>query len=84
MHYNAVRDTDKFVADADEVGQPVRLSAEFSLSAAGKGCVYDISHSAKSSVPFLGGSIEKFAQKQSEEACADELDYLTAALKKTK
>jgi len=33
-------------------------------------------------VPFLGGSIEKFAQKKSEEACADELDYLADALKK--
>jgi len=54
------------------------------LSAAGKGCVYGICHGAKCSVPFLGGSIEKFAKKQSEEACADELDYLTSALKKTK
>ena len=66
------------------VGQPVRLGAEFSLSASGKGCVYDISHSAKSSVPFLAGSIEKFAQKKSEEACSDELEYLADALKKAK
>ncbi len=64
------------------VGQPVKLSAEFSLAASGKGCVYRITHKAKSTVPFLGGSIEKFAQKQSEDACADELDYLTDFLKK--
>ncbi len=66
------------------VGQPVRLSAEFSLRATGKGCVYDITHSAQSSVPFLGGSIQKFAQKQSEEACDDELEYLANALKMAK
>jgi len=31
LHYNAVRDTDKFVADADEVGQPVRLKQSDSV-----------------------------------------------------
>ena len=66
------------------VGQPVRISAEFSLSVAGKGCTYRITHHAKSSVPFLGGSIEKFAQKQSEEACAQELDYLADFLKQAR
>ena len=47
------------------VGQPVRLGAEFSLSASVKGAVYDISHSAQSSVPFLCGSLGKFTHNTS-------------------
>jgi hypothetical protein len=65
-------------------GQPVKVTADFSLMPAGKGCVYHIQHKAKCSVPLIGGVIEKFAIGEVESGCADELDYLAKALKKRK
>ena len=60
------------------------LTAEFALTPQGKGCVYRIQHSAKVRVPLLGGVVEKFVVGQSEQACADELDYLVERLKSRK
>lgn len=65
----------------EAVGQPVKMSATFELSPAGKGCVYRITHKCKSSVPFIGGAVEKFALGQVESGCADELAYLAEFLK---
>jgi hypothetical protein len=65
-------------------GQPVKITAELSLTPAGKGCVYRIQHTAKCSVPLIGGKIEKFAIGEVESGCIDELDYLAKALKKHK
>lgn len=66
----------------DLIGQPVSMTARFELEPEGKGCVYRVTHKTKSSVPLLGGAIEKFALAQTEKSCADELIYLAEHLKK--
>lgn len=68
----------------DAVGQPVKMTAKFSLKPAGKGCVYEITHTCKASVPLIGGVVEKFAQGQVESGCANEFAYLVDYLKKHK
>jgi uncharacterized protein YndB with AHSA1/START domain len=68
----------------DAIGQPVKMSAEFELVPAGQGCVYRIKHTCKSSVPLVGGAVEKFALGQVESGCADEFAYLVAYLKNHK
>ena len=66
------------------VGKPVTVTAEFALQPQGKGSVYRIQHSAEVRVPLVGGVVEKFVIGQSEQACADELDYLVENLKARK
>jgi hypothetical protein len=66
------------------VGKPVTVTAPFELMPEGKGCVYSIQHTAKVRVPLIGGTIEKFVIGQTEEGCADELEYLADYLKKHK
>jgi Protein of unknown function (DUF2505) len=68
----------------EAVGQPVKMSATFELAPSGKGCVYRITHKCKSSVPLIGGVVEKFAQGQVESGCADEFAYLVTYLKNHK
>lgn len=68
----------------DAIGQPVKMTAEFELVPAGKGCVYRIVHTCKCSVPLIGGTIAKFVQGQVEAGCADEFAYLVDHLKKHK
>lgn len=68
----------------EAVGQPVRMTATFELAPAGKGCVYRITHKCKSSVPLIGGVVERFALGQIESGCADEFAHLVACLKKPK
>lgn len=65
----------------EAVGQPVKMSATFELAPSGKGCIYRITHKCKSSVPLIGGVVEKFAQGQVESGCADEFAYLVTYLK---
>jgi hypothetical protein len=65
----------------DAVGQPVKMSAKFELAPAGKGCVYRIRHACKSSVPLIGGVVEKFALGQIESGCAGEFAYLVEYLR---
>lgn len=67
----------------DVVGQPLKMTAEFSLESAGKGCVYRITHVTKCSVPIIGGTVAKFAQGQIEEGCAKEFAYTAKNLKTT-
>ena len=66
----------------DIVGQPVAMSAEFSLVPAGKGCIFRIEHKAKCGIPLIGGTVAKFALGQIEQGCADEFAYLVGQLKK--
>jgi hypothetical protein len=66
------------------VGKPITVSGDFELVPEGKGCVYCIQHKAKVNVPLIGGVIEKFVLGQTEQGCADELDYLADFLKKHK
>ncbi|HXX83327.1 MAG TPA: DUF2505 domain-containing protein [Casimicrobiaceae bacterium] len=68
----------------EAVGQPVKMTATFELAPSGKGCVYRITHKCKSSVPLIGGAVEKFAQGQIESGCADEFGYLVDFLKRHK
>jgi Protein of unknown function (DUF2505) len=68
----------------EAIGQPVKMTAEFELMPAGKGCVYRITHKCKSSVLLIGGAVEKFALGQVETGCADEFAYLVEYLKKNK
>ncbi len=65
-------------------GQPVTMTAEFSLQPDGKGCVYRIVHRTKCSIPLVGGTVAKFAQGQIEQGCADEFGYLVDYLKQRK
>jgi hypothetical protein len=66
------------------VGKPITVTAEFELVPEGKGCVYRIQHYAKVQVPLIGGVVAKFVIGQTEQGCADELDYLADHLKKNK
>ena len=66
------------------VDKPVTVTAEFELASEGKGCVYRIQHDAKVRVPLIGGVVAKFVLGQTEQGCADELDYLADYLKKNK
>jgi len=66
------------------VGKPITVTADFEVAPEGKGCVYRIQHQAKVRVPFIGGVVEKFVIGQTEQGCADELDYLADYLKKNK
>jgi len=66
------------------VDKPITVTAEFEVVPEGKGCVYRIQHHAKVKVPFIGGVVEKFVIGQTEQGCADELDYLVDYLKKNK
>jgi hypothetical protein len=63
------------------VGQPLSMSAEFTLEGAGKQSLYCIEHEAKCSIPLVGGAVTKFAQAQIEEGCAKEFKYLVNYLK---
>lgn len=62
-------------------GQPLKMTADFELLPSGKGCVYRISHKVKANVPIIGAAIEKFAQAQIEQGCADEFAYMVRYLK---
>jgi hypothetical protein len=68
----------------DVVGQPVSMTAEFSLEPAGKGCVYRIVHHAKCSIPLVGGPVARYSQAEIEKGCADEFRYLVEFGKKRK
>ncbi|MBL8384294.1 MAG: DUF2505 domain-containing protein [Burkholderiales bacterium] len=72
------------VLTMEAVGQPVTMTAQFELAPAGKGCVYRITHKCKSTVPLIGGAVEKFALGQVEKGCADEFAYMVDYLKKNK
>jgi len=64
------------------VGQPVKMTADFSLLPSGKGCVYEIEHETRCAVLLIGSTIAKFAKGQVEDDCEEEFAYTVAALKK--
>lgn len=66
------------------VGKPITVTGEFELVPDGKGCIYRIQHQARVKVPLIGAMVEKFVLGQTEEGCADELDYLVDFLKASK
>lgn len=59
----------------DIVGQPVTMTAKFSLKAKGSGSVYQIKHGCKAKIPLVGGKVEKFILSQAVDGSKDELDY---------
>jgi hypothetical protein len=85
VHFEEVwtRDDDGYVGTwtMEILGQPVKATAEFSLSPSGKGCVYAIQHKASCSIAFVGGAVAKFAQGEIETATQAEMDYLAQALR---
>lgn len=61
-------------------GQPVVVSAQFSLKPDGDGSVYSISHSAKAKIPLVGGKVEKFILGQTTDGAMAELNFAKAQL----
>lgn len=61
-------------------GQPVVLSAKFTLKPAGEGCEYRIDYTCKASIPLVGGKVEAFILGQTEEGMRREMDYLKSKL----
>lgn len=59
------------------LGQPVTVSATLELKAAGAGkSLYTVSHSAKASIPLVGGKVEAFILSQTEAGARAELEHL--------
>lgn len=59
------------------LGQPVTVTAELQLKAAGAGkSLYTVSHSAKAAIPLVGGKVEAFILSQTEAGARAELDHL--------
>lgn len=56
-------------------GQPVTISATFSLTASGGGCLYTIEHRCRATIPLVGGKVEKFVLAQAIAGAEDELAY---------
>lgn len=61
-------------------GQPVTISADFSLKAKGTGSCYSISHKAKANIPLVGGKVEKFILANAEEGALLELNFAKQSL----
>lgn len=64
----------------DVKGQPVKISADFSLMPQGDGCVYQITHRCKAKIPLVGGKVEKFILAETDDGARNELDYLVSVL----
>lgn len=64
----------------DVEGQPVTVSAKFSLESTSKGSIYRIQHKAKANIPLIGGKVEKFILSNTEVGATDELEYTQKAL----
>lgn len=64
----------------DVVGQPVTIMAKLKLSETDEGCEYSIEHSAKASIPLIGGKIEKFIIGQTADGVEQEINYLREKL----
>ena len=56
-------------------GQPVTLSASFSLKANTRGARYEITHRCKAKVPLVGGKIEKSCLAQTTDGAVKELEF---------
>lgn len=63
-------------------GQPVEITAKFSLSPTDSGSEYSISFTAKAKIPLVGKKVEKFILSQTEDGLKAEIDFLQDYLKK--
>ena len=61
-------------------GQPVTLSANFTLKPNSEGCEYEITYAAKAKIPMVGKKVEAFILGQTEEGMRQEMDYLKETL----
>ena len=66
------------------VGKSFTVQSVFELVPDGQGCLYRIRYHDKVNVPLLGGVVEKFILGQTEQGCADELDYLAKFVEKAR
>lgn len=57
------------------VGQPITVTAEFSLVPDGSGSQYEIKHGCKAGIPLVGGKIEKTVLSQTADGARKELEY---------
>lgn len=61
-------------------GQPVAISATFSLQPSGSGSTYKIQHGSKAKIPLIGKKIEKFIASQTADGCTTEINYALSKL----
>ncbi|MBD2858996.1 DUF2505 domain-containing protein [Spongiibacter sp. KMU-158] len=61
-------------------GQPIVITADYSLVPKGKGCEYTATHYCKAKIPLIGGKIEKFVLSLTDGDAEKELQYLADAL----
>lgn len=61
-------------------GQPVKMEANFSLTADGDGSCYEIEHFCTAKIPLVGRKIEKQMQAESVEGVTKEVEYLMQQL----
>lgn len=59
----------------DIEGQPVSITATFSLTPSGSGSTYKIQHNSKAKIPIIGKKIEKFIESQTVDGATVELKY---------
>ncbi len=57
-------------------GQPMSLSARFSLNATDSGCEYLVEHRARVKIPLIGSKVEKYITSQIGSEVGKELDYV--------
>jgi hypothetical protein len=61
-------------------GQPVVITADYTITPTATGCEYVASHQCKAKIPLVGGKVEKFALSQTDDGAKDELEYLAKVL----
>jgi hypothetical protein len=57
-------------------GVPANLSGTMRLSARGKGCVNEVAITIRASVPLIGGKMEQFVARDTEETLAAEYEFI--------
>ncbi len=56
-------------------GQPITVTADFSVTPDGKGAQYKIAHGCKARIPLVGSKIEKTVLSQTTDGARKELEY---------
>lgn len=56
-------------------GQPVTVTADFSVTPEKNGSVFEISHGCKARIPLVGGKVEKTVLSQTADGAREELEY---------
>lgn len=65
---------------ADVQGQPVKLTAKFSLKPTATGSEYRIEYKCKAGIPLVAKKVEEFIVSQTETGLAAEIDWLKQQL----